>query len=32
MERVQQRLKVFVPLTLAIIFVLYYFTLRSVAQ
>jgi Cu(I)/Ag(I) efflux system membrane protein CusA/SilA len=32
MERVQARLKIFVPLTLAIIFVLYYFTFRSVAQ
>jgi Cu(I)/Ag(I) efflux system membrane protein CusA/SilA len=32
MERVRQRLTIFVPLTLAIIFVLYYFTLRSVAQ
>ena len=32
MERVQQRLKIFVPLTLAIIFVLYYFTFRSIAQ
>ena len=32
MERVQQRLRIFVPLTLAIIFVLYYFTFRSVAQ
>ncbi|MBS1213207.1 MAG: cobalt-zinc-cadmium resistance protein CzcA, partial [Proteobacteria bacterium] len=32
MERVQQRLKIFVPLTLAIIFVLYYFTFRSVAE
>jgi len=32
MERVQQRLKIFVPLTLAIIFILYYFTFRSVAE
>jgi len=32
MERVQQRLKIFVPLTLAIIFVLYYFTFRSVTE
>ncbi|QJD30579.1 efflux RND transporter permease subunit [Methylococcus geothermalis] len=32
MERVRQRLTIFVPLTLAIIFVLYYFTFRSVAQ
>jgi Cu(I)/Ag(I) efflux system membrane protein CusA/SilA len=32
MERVQERLKIFVPLTLAIIFVLYYFTFRSVAE
>jgi len=32
MERVQQRLKIFVPLTLAIIFVLYYFTFHSVAE
>jgi Cu(I)/Ag(I) efflux system membrane protein CusA/SilA len=31
MERVAERLKVFVPLTLGIIFVLYYFTFRSVA-
>jgi Cu(I)/Ag(I) efflux system membrane protein CusA/SilA len=31
MERVKERLKIFVPLTLAIIFVLYYFTFRSVA-
>jgi Cu(I)/Ag(I) efflux system membrane protein CusA/SilA len=31
MERVRERLKIFVPLTLAIIFVLYYFTFRSVA-
>ncbi|QSA98103.1 efflux RND transporter permease subunit [Methylococcus sp. EFPC2] len=32
MERVQQRLKIFVPLTLAIIFILYYFTFRSVTE
>ncbi|WP_367026463.1 CusA/CzcA family heavy metal efflux RND transporter [Methylococcus sp. ANG] len=32
MERVRERLTIFVPLTLAIIFVLYYFTFRSVAQ
>ncbi len=32
MERVQQRLKIFVPLTLAIIFVLYYFTFGSVTE
>jgi len=32
MERVRQRLRIFVPLTLAIIFVLYYFTFRSVAE
>ncbi|MDO9048543.1 MAG: CusA/CzcA family heavy metal efflux RND transporter [Methylobacter sp.] len=32
MERVRARLKIFVPLTLAIIFVLYYFTFRSVAE
>ncbi|HWO99716.1 MAG TPA: CusA/CzcA family heavy metal efflux RND transporter [Methylococcus sp.] len=32
MERVAERLKVFVPLTLGIIFVLYYFTFRSVAE
>ncbi|MBS3951758.1 MAG: efflux RND transporter permease subunit [Methylomicrobium sp.] len=32
MERVQQRLKIFIPLTLAIIFVLFYLTFRSVAQ
>lgn len=31
MERVQARLKIFVPLTLAIIFLLYYLTFRSVA-
>jgi Cu(I)/Ag(I) efflux system membrane protein CusA/SilA len=30
MERVRERLKLFVPLTLAIIFVLYFFTFRSV--
>ncbi len=32
MERVRKRLKVFVPLTLAIIFLLYYFTFKSVTQ
>lgn len=32
MERVKERLKIFVPLTLAIIFLLYYFTFRSVAE
>ncbi|QSA96884.1 efflux RND transporter permease subunit [Methylococcus sp. EFPC2] len=32
MERVRERLSLFIPLTLAIIFVLYYFTFRSVAQ
>jgi Cu(I)/Ag(I) efflux system membrane protein CusA/SilA len=32
MERVSKRLKIFVPLTLGIIFVLYYFTFRSVAE
>jgi Cu(I)/Ag(I) efflux system membrane protein CusA/SilA len=32
MERVRERLKLFIPLTLAIIFVLYYFTFRSVAE
>ncbi|TAN49137.1 MAG: efflux RND transporter permease subunit [Methylococcaceae bacterium] len=32
MERVQQRLKIFVPLTLGLIFILYYFTFRSVAE
>ncbi len=32
MERVKERLKIFVPLTIAIIFVLYYFTFRSVAE
>lgn len=32
MERVAKRLKIFVPLTLAIIFILYYFTFRSVAE
>jgi Cu(I)/Ag(I) efflux system membrane protein CusA/SilA len=32
MQRVKERLKIFVPLTLAIIFVLYYFTFRSVAE
>jgi Cu(I)/Ag(I) efflux system membrane protein CusA/SilA len=32
MQRVRQRLKIFVPLTVAIIFVLFYFTFRSVAE
>lgn len=32
MERVRERLTIFIPLTLAIIFVLYYFTFRSVAE
>ncbi|MDH4301476.1 MAG: CusA/CzcA family heavy metal efflux RND transporter [Nitrospira sp.] len=32
MQRVRERLTIFIPLTLAIIFVLYYFTFRSVAQ
>lgn len=32
MQRVRERLTVFIPLTLAIIFVLYYFTFRSVAE
>lgn len=32
MQRVTERLKIFVPLTIAIIFVLYYFTFRSVAE
>ena len=32
MQRVFERLKIFVPLTLAIIFILFYFTFRSVAQ
>ena len=32
MQRVQDRLKIFVPLTIAIIFVLFYFTFRSVAE
>ncbi|MBI5149555.1 MAG: efflux RND transporter permease subunit [Candidatus Omnitrophica bacterium] len=32
MERVRERLKIFVPLTLAIIFVLYFFTFRSVTE
>jgi Cu(I)/Ag(I) efflux system membrane protein CusA/SilA len=32
MERVKARLKIFVPLTLAIIFVLFYLTFRSVAE
>jgi len=32
MQRVRERLTIFVPLTLIIIFVLFYFTFRSVAQ
>ncbi|MDP3091518.1 MAG: efflux RND transporter permease subunit, partial [Nitrospira sp.] len=32
MQRVRERLTIFIPLTLAIIFVLYYFTFRSVAE
>jgi Cu(I)/Ag(I) efflux system membrane protein CusA/SilA len=32
MQRVQERLKIFVPLTIAIIFVLFYFTFRSIAE
>jgi Cu(I)/Ag(I) efflux system membrane protein CusA/SilA len=32
MERVRERLKLFVPLTLAIIFLLYFFTFRSVTE
>jgi Cu(I)/Ag(I) efflux system membrane protein CusA/SilA len=32
MQRVRQRLKIFVPLTVAIIFVLFYFAFRSVAE
>ncbi|MBL1265832.1 efflux RND transporter permease subunit [Methylomicrobium sp. RS1] len=32
MQRVQERLKIFVPLTLGIIFVLFYFTFKSVAE
>jgi copper/silver efflux system protein len=32
MRRVQERLKIFVPLTIASIFVLFYFTFRSVAE
>jgi Cu(I)/Ag(I) efflux system membrane protein CusA/SilA len=32
MQRVYERLKIFVPLTLGIIFVLFYFTFRSIAQ
>jgi Cu(I)/Ag(I) efflux system membrane protein CusA/SilA len=32
MERVKERLKIFLPLTLAIIFVLYYFAFRSVPE
>ena len=32
MERVQERLKIFVPLTIAIIFVLFYFAFRSTTE
>lgn len=32
MERVAKRLRIFIPLTLAIIFVLFYFTFQSIAQ
>ena len=32
MQRVKERLTIFVPLTIAIIFVLFYFTFRSVAE
>jgi Cu(I)/Ag(I) efflux system membrane protein CusA/SilA len=32
MERVAKRLQIFIPLTLAIIFILFYFTFRSIAQ
>ncbi|HGC5940583.1 TPA: efflux RND transporter permease subunit [Legionella pneumophila] len=32
MQRVYDRLKLFVPLTLAIIFILFYFTFRSIAE
>lgn len=32
MQRVRERLTIFIPLTLAIIFVLYYFTFRTVAE
>lgn len=32
MERVKERLKIFVPLTLGIIFILYYFAFRSVVE
>lgn len=32
MQRVQERLKIFVPLTLGIIFVLFYFTFKSVGE
>ena len=32
MQRVAERLQIFIPLTLAIIFVLFYFTFRSIAQ
>ncbi len=32
MERVEERLKVFVPLTVAIIFIMFFFTFRSIAE
>ncbi|WP_457589100.1 efflux RND transporter permease subunit, partial [Legionella pneumophila] len=32
MQRVYERLKIFVPLTLAIIFVLFYFTFRTITE
>jgi copper/silver efflux system protein len=32
MERVKERLKIFIPLTLAIIFILFYFTFNSIAE
>ena len=32
MQRVRERLRIFIPLTLIIIFVLFYFTFRSIAQ
>ncbi len=32
MQRVRERLTIFIPLTIAIIFILYYFTFRSVAE
>ncbi|OGT09854.1 MAG: cation transporter [Gammaproteobacteria bacterium GWE2_42_36] len=32
MQRVQERLKIFVPMTLGIIFILFYFTFRSVVE